>query len=326
MPPQDYFLSDEENERIFREQICPDEFGPAARPHDRRDGTRPLCVLIAGQTGAGKTRTAPQLVEALQRATTAAAPPVHLIADTYKTYHPRYAALAAGAQPGLASPATGHDARRWLARAVGHAGALRRDCVVESACRAPGDFGELAALFRAAAGPGGGRVLVVVLAVHEAQSRLGVLVRYHGGLPEARSRGLPLRLTPRAVHDESYRGLERVAEFIDASDAVDKVVVVRRGNLVGYANARGADGKWLRPPRTAEALEAERCRPGVQAELRAFRTDVETLRREHADQVSGLDEIEALYDTMQSRTAVDGAEDETSTLVPLDCQRFLELD
>ena len=315
MPAEDYFLSDEENARIFREQICPDEFGDL-EGCGRDDGSRPLCVLVAGQTGAGKTRTAPQLAAALARGGRRFA---HLIADTYKTYHPAYAALAAGPRAGLASPAAGHDARRWLAAACARAAALRLDCLVESACRHPDDFAGLAAAYAAA----GGRVRVVVLAVHEAQSRLGVLVRYHGRLPEARSRGLPLRLTPRAVHDESYRGLAAVAEFVDAAPAVEAVAVVRRGNLVGYANARAADGAWERPPRAAAALEAERARPGVLAEVRAFREDLAALRRDHADQVSGLDEIEALYAQVQSRAAVDGSGDDAAALVPLDCERFL---
>ncbi len=173
----------------------------------------------------------------------------------------------------------------------------RLDCLVESACRNPTDFTSLADAFHRA----GFRVLVVMLAVHESQSRLGVLLRYFSDLPEARSRNLPLRLTPRNVHDESYGGLVAVAEFIDASDAVDRVIVVRRGNLVGYSNSREPAGRaWaLSPPQAARALALERCRPGVRAEVEAFDADLQKLRAEHPDQEPELAEIEAMFRDIQ---------------------------
>jgi len=314
MPPQDYFLSDEENRRIFDEQIRPAEFADLERRGGAvgEDGGRPICVLVAGQTGAGKTRTAPQLSAAFGRLGRRF---VHLIADTYKTYHPDYARLVRE-KPGLASPAAGYDARRWLALSCDYAIRLRLDALVESACRNPADFTSLADAFRRA----GFRVLVVVLAVHAAQSRLGILIRYFSDLPEARSRSLPLRLTPRNVHDESYDGLVSVAQFIDASDAVDRVVVVRRGNLVGYANARSADGEWRSPPETAGALDRERCRSRVHAEVDAFDHDLRKLREEHPEKEAELAEIQGMFSTVQ-----DAASDEPSSpeLHELDCLAFM---
>ncbi len=74
-----------------------------------------------------------------------------------------------------------------------HAVAQRLDVLVESACRHPDDFCRLAEIFRA----GGYKIRVAIMAVPEALSRLGILVRYYRNLPEAQSRGLPLRLTPK---------------------------------------------------------------------------------------------------------------------------------
>ncbi|RYP79226.1 hypothetical protein DL771_000204 [Monosporascus sp. 5C6A] len=289
-----YVLSDSEARTIFEEKILPAEFSSFAdRPHRDRT-TQPLAVFVIGQTGAGKTRTAPALKAAMTelRGGGGAESPAHFIADTYKTYHPAYAELAAGDRPALASAAAGPDARRWLAMAAAHAASRRMDVLLESACRHPGDFADLARAFRAAAY----RVEVCLMAVPAPLSLLGVLARFHGRLPEAGSRwGLPARLTPRRVHDDSYAGVLDAAAFIDSSDAVDQVVVVRRGNLVAYADERGADGRWSRAGGVANAVLAERRRPLTEVERSAAMADLQMLRAmDIADMSAQLEEIEAL--------------------------------
>ncbi|RYO99620.1 hypothetical protein DL764_006761 [Monosporascus ibericus] len=290
-----YILSDSEARTIFEEKILPAEFGNFAdRSH--REGTRqPLAVFVIGQTGAGKTRTAPALKAAMTELRGGGGgekPPAHFIADTYKTYHPAYAELAAGDKPALASAAAGPDARRWLAMAAAHAASRRMDVLLESACRHPGDFADLARAFRAA----GYRVEVCLMAVPRALSLLGVLVRFHERLPEAGLRwGLPVRLTPRRVHDDSYAGVLDAAAFVDSSDAVDQVVVVRRGNLVAYADERGPDGRWSRAGGVANAVLAERRRPLTEVERSTATADLQMLRAMDIVDISAqLEEIEAL--------------------------------
>ena len=267
---------------------------------------QPLAVFVIGQTGAGKTRTAPALKVAMRAVRGGdREEPAHFIADTYKAYHPSYARLAAE-RPGLASAATGPDARRWLAMATDRAAALRIDVLLESACRHAADF---AALARALArSPHGAyRVEVAVLAAPRALSLLGVLARFHlrgrpslveeEGQGQGSARVLPARLTPRTVHDESYAGVMEAAAFIDGvgsesdrdhgADAavVDQVVVVRRDNLVAYADERGPDGRWMRSRPgsagrggVAAALEAERRRPLTPGERAAADADLLLLR------------------------------------------------
>ncbi|RYP22978.1 hypothetical protein DL767_008936 [Monosporascus sp. MG133] len=299
-----YILSDSEARTIFEEKILPAEFGSLAdRSH--RDGTRqPLAVFVIGQTGAGKTRTAPALKAAMTelRGRGGEEPLAHFIADTYKTYHPAYAELAAGDRPALASAAAGPDARRWLAMAAAHAASCRIDVLLESACRHPGDFADLARAFRAA----GYRVEVCLMAVPRALSLLGVLLRFHERLPEAGSRwGLPVRLTPRRVHDDSYAGVLDAAAFIDSSDAVDQVVVVRRGNLVAYADERGVDGRWSRAGGVANAVLAERRRPLTEVERSTAMADLQRLKAMDIVDISAqLEEIEALL-----RSASDDSSD-----------------
>ncbi|TLD33300.1 hypothetical protein PspLS_00489 [Pyricularia sp. CBS 133598] len=268
-----YVLADAESETIFAEQILPAELGHALDSGEvpGSDSLSKVAVLLVGQTGAGKTRTAPLLHQAMTARHPSLRRPAHLIADTYKTYHPAYADLMRQS-PALASPATGPDARRWLAMACSRVAAAGADCLVESACRHPADFQDLVRIFRAA----GYAVHVALLAVPEALSRLGILVRFHRGLPEARSRGLPLRLTPRPVHDATYAGLLIAASWLDGegSTAADRVVVVRRGDRVAYEHdARVHEGEGG----VASALLLERRRPLGEEERARAVEDVKTL-------------------------------------------------
>lgn len=267
-----YILSDEDSHRIFQEQIIPAEFGHIQHSGNADHKDRPpLAVFVIGQTGAGKTRTAPAIKEVMQARRSE---PAHLIADTFKTFHPAYSQLISSETPDLASPATGTDARRWLAMAVSHVIECRADVLVESACRHPEDFAELARTLHDA---GRYRIEVVVLAVPAALSRLGVLTRYHERLPEAHSRGLPIRLTPRKVHDDSYAGLVDAARFVDESGIVDQVVVVRRGNQVAYSNER-VGGSWEKDGSTVAALLHERERSLPPGEQSVACEDVKRLR------------------------------------------------
>lgn len=320
--PKSYILSDAESRAIFEKKIVPVELGVTAGGGAASDteGTptntrQPLAVFVIGQTGAGKTRTAPALLAAMRAVRgdgdgNGVLPPAHFIADTYKAYHPAWADLAAS-RPGLASPATGPDARRWLAMAAARAAELRRDVLLESACRHAGDFADLARILRAARY----RIEVAVLATPSALSLLGVLARFYlHGLAAEESPGpgpanlLPARLTPRAVHDESYTGVLEAAALIDGLDlaaetkeVVDQVVVVRRDNLVAYADERDPDGRWMHSGSgsggVVAALEAERRRPPTSAERAAADTDLQMLRDLG---IPGLDaqlrEIEALLD------------------------------
>ncbi|KAL0931054.1 zeta toxin family protein [Colletotrichum truncatum] len=272
-PPPDlshYILPESDSRRIFTTQILPADLPLSLTPHPTR--SRPLAVLIVGQTGAGKTRTAPAILSAMTRIN----PPAHFIADVYKAHHPSYGTLLSSENPAHASPATGPDARKWLAMASAEAISRKLDVLLESACRHPNDFRELASMF----GEAGYFVEVVVMAVPAALSRLGILHRFYERLPEAGSGNLPVRLTPVKIHDDSYRGLMSVAEWIDKVDCVDRVLVVRRGNMVAFSDEKakfgGLSGK------VAEALSRERERPLPADERRVVMLDLEKLETRDA--------------------------------------------
>jgi hypothetical protein len=288
-PPPDlssYRLSDEESQRIFATEILPAEFHNLAA-FNAHQASRPLAVLAVGQTGAGKTRLSPVILEAfhLVRGVTPPDGPAHLIADTYKTYHPEYTRLML-ATPNLASPATGPDARKWLAMASKEVVRRRLDVLLESACRHPDDFVQLARIFSEA----GYRVEVVLLAVPAALSRLGIMVRFYEKLPEGQSRNLPVRLTPVKVHDDSYAGLLDAARFLDQSATADQVLVVRRGNLVAYGTVKGADGNMVSRGGVEDALTRERDRPLTVQEMKTTLDDVQRMST-HEDAREQVDHI-----------------------------------
>lgn len=314
-PPPDlssYRLSDADSQRIFQEQILPVEFpasGPSPTASSRK---KPLAVLAVGQTGAGKTLLAPAIIAALlsssSLSSSAAAKPAHFIADTYKTYHPQYTRLMLST-PQLASPATGPDARKWLAMAAREAARRKADVVLESACRHPDDFCELAALFRAA----GYRVEVVVLAVPAALSRLGILARFYDRKPEAQSGNLPVRLTPVKVHDDSYAGLLHAATYLDGSGDADQVVVVRRGNLVAYGWEKGEEDESGAAPAIANAVEQERKRHLTETEMKVALDDVQKLSI-HED---ARDQLEQVRQLLRPLIEEGGQDDLAPLLVPL---------
>ncbi|KAG6032513.1 hypothetical protein E4U41_007216 [Claviceps citrina] len=272
-PPPDlssHRLTPEASLRIFQTDILPAEF--LRLPCHASSSAPPLAVLAVGQTGAGKTRLSPAILSAMHLVCRDDDDynnrPAHLIADTYKTYHPDYARLMLST-PHLASAATGPDARQWLAMAAKEVTRRRINVLVESACRHPHDFAGMVHIFSDAAY----RVEVVLLAVPAPLSRLGILVRYYEKLPEGRSGNLPVRLTPQKVHDDSYRGLVDAARFLDRSQLADQVLVVRRGNLVSYGAVKGEmDGLGI-----AEALTKERQRPLTREEAKTALADIARL-------------------------------------------------
>ncbi|EQK99134.1 zeta toxin family protein [Ophiocordyceps sinensis CO18] len=189
--------------------------------------------------------------------------------------------------------------------------ARRLDVLVESACRHPDDFAQLALLFRRA----GFRVEVLVLAVPAALSRLGILVRFHAGLADARPGALPVRLTPVRVHDESYAGLVDAAGFLDREAAADQVLVVRRGNLVAYGQERGCRGRVVGGGGVAAALLRERDRPLTQDEVGIALYDLQKLSR-FEDASEQAHQVRAMLQPLMSRNPCIGIH--LPELVPLE--------
>ncbi|KAK2605324.1 hypothetical protein N8I77_008170 [Diaporthe amygdali] len=253
---KNYILDDRINQKIFDQLIVQEKLAHLKDVGHLNDGVQPVVIFVVGQTGAGKTRLAGDLFGALK-----ARQPAHFIPDVFKTYHPEYTTIIKTA-PHLASSATNTDARKWLDQATKWAINRKVDVLIESACRHPDDFGSLISAFH----DEGYRTLVALMAVPECLSLLGTMVRYYKRLPEAQSANIPLRLTPRKVHYETYAkflqdGILAAADFIDNSTTATNVIVVRRNNLVAYQNYPLA------------SIDLERTRPLPAAEHGSFLAD-----------------------------------------------------
>jgi hypothetical protein len=128
------------------------------------------------------------------------------------------------------------------------------------------------------------------MAVPAALRRRGTLVRYFRDLPEARSGGLPLRLTPGKVHDDSYEGLSKAVEWLDETGTADSVLLLRRGNLVSHIHEGGISGTGVS---LTEAFARERARPLTSTERSVAAEDLKMLEsipeaREHIGQIKAL--------------------------------------
>ncbi|KAK5653104.1 hypothetical protein OQA88_9202 [Cercophora sp. LCS_1] len=279
VPPPEWTLTPSARAQIFNHQILAAELLPLP-PSPR---STPLALLVVGQTGAGKSHLSPPLLDTLHSLKLT---PAHLIADTYKTYHPRYLECLSR-HPPHASRLASYDARIWLQMACSSCVERKLDVLVESACRHPDDFITLARIFK----EGGYVVKVVVMGVPLPMSRLGIAARFWKRKQEGR---LPVRLTPKAVHDESYEGLGEVCVWLDSADGeMDGVVVVRRGGGVVYAGQGGV----------REALGRVRGGGMTGEETRAAREEMGELRGLGA---TGLEEIEGLI--VQGEEMEDGDE------------------
>lgn len=261
--PRLHLLSEDENARIFRDDIVPKRLDHAVSVQ------HPVAVFVAGQPGAGKTSTTEAVMDVLAGSGGA----IVVNSDYYKPFHPKYDRLLQEDDQ-TAAPYTSLDGRRWMALAEDWLVQRRANMVIETTMRDPGDFAEPARDLRGHAY----RVEVAVLAVPESLSRLGIISRYHDQV-QATGHG---RLTETANHDASYEGVLNTVRDIDVNYTVDAVAVYRRGHDLLHENTLDAAGRWQGPPEAAHAVMTERSRGWNHAEARGFLTEIRRLGR-HLD-------------------------------------------
>jgi len=255
--PNPYLLGTDEARLIFAEAIVPQRL--TGEPQQD-----PIVVVVGGQPGAGKSRAQAAVVANLGRQSTVA-----IDADDLRPYHPQYETLAL--QEDRSAGTYCHpDAARWVRMAIDHAIDYRLDVVLGTSLGWAEGTQETLQQFRGA----GYRVEVVLMAVHEAQSRLGILQRYQD---ERDAVGYG-RLLPTAIHDATYTGVLDTADRVDELRLADAVSVYRRGGGQPlYANQLTDHGQWQQPPATRSAMETERGRPWTGEETTRFRAAAESL-------------------------------------------------
>jgi UDP-N-acetylglucosamine kinase len=248
--PQPYQLSLEESQRRFRERIVPRYLAHGIPQR------QPVLVMVAGQPGAGKTVLENQVHAILGGGT------VTIDADDLRPVHPDYLPLAMQ-NDRIAAPATQPDVTRWVDMAKDYCIGKQFNVIFSTTMRGAGAAERDIVRFRR----GGYPVEVVVLAVHEATSRLGVLSRYQQGREDV---GFG-RYVPDGFQRDAYAGLLSALEHIDQRRLADRVSVYLRDGTELYANQRDATGEWQRAPAARAALEAGRQRPWSLEEIAQFR-------------------------------------------------------
>ncbi|KAH6627637.1 hypothetical protein F5144DRAFT_621780 [Chaetomium tenue] len=135
---------------------------------------------------------------------------------------------------------------------------------------------------------------------------------------------MPLRLTPRIVHDESLEGVRGAVEWLDGEGAsisydkgrVDRVVVLRRGMKVVYANERTAGGGWEKQPAALKALEGEWARPLTEDERHIMDENIKMLKSLGKPEVDK--EIEEIQRLIAELGATDGTIPDATPFDPVD--------
>ena len=249
-------LPEDKNQRIFETQIIPTLHVGTPQPY-------PVLVIVAGQTGAGKTGLTALIRHAL---------PSHVLInmDDYNPRHPRYTGWLRE-DPAGAAERVRTDGQKWWSKAQQFARRHRQHVVLESAARYPSEFEEIAAEFTAS----GYRVEAAVMATPPLWSRLGILSRY---VAEVDAVGWGRRV-PVDVHDECCAGVLRGAAAVDGGGLAHAAYAFRRGGRVLYANqVNTADHRWSEPAAFAAAVRAEHARPWTQQERRWFDGQLARLR------------------------------------------------
>ncbi|MBR8740467.1 zeta toxin family protein [Nocardiopsis sp. MG754419] len=255
-------LSTRERELVVRRRRI--ALTPVA-PRRREPGEHPRVWFLGGQPGAGKA----SLREVLRDRSGAPGTVVYDPVDDVEA-HPLFAQIFADDHLAAARVAA-DDLDPALARAcLEHIRSGPYDAVVVDPL---GDLDGARRLVRPFA-EAGYRVGVVLVAVHDSVSLLGLARRFQRGLAE---QGFARWVDPEE-HHRAYTALPAVVRGLEEDPAVHAVCVVDRDASVVHRNHRAADGAWAYPPGAAEALIAERDRPPTEAETARFHAELTALR------------------------------------------------
>lgn len=216
-------LPPEENRRIFREQIAP-VYLDGSTPQ-----RAPVAVIVAGQTGAGKTAVTRMVKDALDRNGETA----WINMDFYNPHHPDYARWQAE-RPQEADVLVRPDGDAWWEQAQSYALERGFNILLESAMVTAAEYEDICRRIRSAPLPPGVapyRIETAFVAVPGPVSRLGIMSRYVEELQE-RGHG---RLVDPEIHDAALAGVVRGAAAFEAEGLGDYAVVIRRDGHTVHA-------------------------------------------------------------------------------------------
>ncbi|WP_371572752.1 zeta toxin family protein [Streptomyces sp. NBC_01314] len=259
MPTTEGQLPLEENRRIFREQIAP-VFLDGCTPQ-----SAPIVVIVAGQTGAGKTAVTRMVKDALDLN----GPAAWINMDFYNPHHPQYASWQAE-RPQEADALVRPDGDLWWEQAQEYALARGFSILLESAMVSPAEYEDICRRVQGAALPPAVapyRIETAFVAVPGPISRFGIMGRY---LDELQERGHG-RLVDPDIHDAALRGVLRGAAALEREGLGDYAAVLRRDGHTVHAQTITAGQSTPEDQLTlVTAIEREHARVQSPAEAAQF--------------------------------------------------------
>lgn len=242
---EDFRLDSSENQAIFEREIEP------ALLLVTSEVSKPKAVLIAAQTGAGKSGLLKTTQEELQENA------VFVNTDDLRRYHPRYDEI--GRLGDLQSAArTQHDASVWRDKVLLSSIQNRRNIIMEGVFKDGDGLLKTIAQLKEA----GYEVVVRFLAVHRRQSILGVHLRYE----DQKAKTGHGRFAPVVYHDECYEKLLETASKVEQHSHADIIEVYNRAGELLHKTQPGQVSDT-----TKQAIVEERARSMNKEEQKSYR-------------------------------------------------------
>lgn len=216
MPENKYKLSSADHERVYQELEA--EMLSSTTPADE-----PRVVILGGQPGAGKSN----LIKLAQQEIFKGDSVATINGDDYREAHPHSKQILKENDKEYATN-TDPDVREWTRRLLDSAIKNKRNIIFEGTMRNPQPLMSTIEHIKEQ----GYKIDIMIMAVQEKVSRLGVIDRYE----KQKERNGYGRLTSMESHDEAARNLPNTAAEIEQKSPIDSISVYNRACECLYRN------------------------------------------------------------------------------------------
>lgn len=283
----------DDNQFPFNQKKFAAKYEKIERRHfkDTEPVVRPLCVILGGQPGAGKSG----LLEAskqdfIDRNV------VMINGDELRYYHPNYLNILKTDERQFAE-LTDPYARPWTKQLFDRTIETRRNVVFEGTMREVGPITDTMRRLQDA----DYYVVARVIAAHENDSMAGIHRRYE---EQKAAKGFG-RWSNIQAHNDAYNGMPATVGYIEQNKLADCVEVYDRQGRVIYQNEL-QQNEWQKLPMARAAIERERQRPRTLEERQ--KQDVEwntilammTARRADVNEIEKVREVSRQYGGLQN--------------------------
>jgi UDP-N-acetylglucosamine kinase len=261
MPDERYKLSEKEHEKIFCD-IQEDVLS------DTETQEQPVIIILGGQPGSGKSR----LTEIAKESVFGNKPVAVINGDDYRIYHPQATEIYEQHDKKFAE-LTDPDVRKWTPQLLESAVNGRRDIVFEATMRNKEPLMSTIETLKEK----GYRVGIMVMAVNEQVSKVGIVTRYES----QKENGLIARWTPFEAHDEAYRNMPETVMAIEHNSSIEGICVYNRAGDLLYDNGL-IEGVFKRPSMKTgadNAVRKEQSRPLSLEEKKTLDENIEAIRQ-----------------------------------------------